>query len=143
MKQENIIKIGVACLVFKDGKVLLGKRVSKSHGNGEYTCGGGHAEFMENLAESVRREIAEEWQIEISEPEFLCITNMRKYGNKHYIDVGFRADLVSGEPSPEAEGEFADWGWYDIGDLPSPLFGAVPNYFEALKTGKKYFETQK
>ena len=27
-------------------------------------------------------------------------------------------------------------------NLPSPLFGAVANYFEALKTGKRYFEIQ-
>ncbi len=142
MKQEEIIKVGVACLVFKEGKVLLGKRLSKSHGDGEYTCGGGHAEFMEELTETAKREIKEEWSIDIDEPEFLCATNLRKYGNKHYVDVAFRANWVAGNPSPESEGEFADFGWYDVNDLPSPLFGAVANYFEALKTGKRYFETQ-
>lgn len=142
MKQEDIIKVGVACLVFKDGKVLLGKRLSKSHGDGEYTCGGGHAEFMEELAETARREIREEWNIDIDEPEFLCTTNLRKYGNKHYVDVAFKANWVAGDPSPESEGEFADFDWYDVDNLPSPLFGAVANYFEALKTGKRYFETR-
>lgn len=141
--QENAVKVGVACLVFKDGKVLLGRRISKSHGNGEYTCGGGHAEFMEELSESARREIREEWSIEISDPEFLCMTNLRKYGNKHYVDVAFRADWVSGEPSPETEGEFEGFDWYDLDNLPSPLFGAVANYFAAIKTGQRYFETQK
>lgn len=142
MKVENSIKIGVACLVFKDGKVLLGRRLSKSHGDGEYTCGGGHAEFMEELGEAARREIQEEWRIEISAPEYVCTTNLRKYGNKHYIDIGFKANWISGEPSPESEGEFADFDWYNLDNLPSPLFGAVANYFEALKTGKRYFETQ-
>lgn len=141
--QENSIKVGVACLVFKDGKVLLGKRISKSHGDGEYTCGGGHAEYMEELAESARREIKEEWNIEISDPDFLCTTNLRRYGNKHYIDIAFRANWVSGDPSPEAEGEFEGFGWYDLDNLPSPLFGAVANYFEAIKTGQRYFETKK
>ena len=122
---------------------MLGKRISKSHGDGEYTCGGGHAEFMEDLAESARREINEEWAIEISEPEFLCMTNLRKYKGKHYVDVIFRADWVSGEPSPDAEGEFDGFDWYGPNSLPSPLFGAVENYFEALKTGRKYFDTQK
>jgi len=69
------------------------------------------------IVESVRREI---------KPEFLCMTNLRKYGNKHYVDVGFRADWVSGEPSPEAEGEFEGFDWYGPDDLPSPLFGVKP-----------------
>ena len=140
---EKVIKVGVACLVFKDGKVLLGKRIKKSHGFGEYSCGGGHAEFMENLAETAKREIMEERNIKITEPEFLCLTNMRKYGNKHYVDVAFRADWLSGEPDPDIGAEFEDFGWYDLSDLPSPLFGAIPNYFEALKTGQTYFETKR
>lgn len=94
MKPEDIIKVGVACLVFKEGKVLLGRRLSSSHGDGEYTCGGGHAEFMETLSEAARREIKEEWGIDIDEPEFLCATNMRKYGNKHYVDVAFKVNLL-------------------------------------------------
>lgn len=143
MKENDVIKVGVACLVLKDGRVLLGRRISKSHGDGEYTCGGGHAEFMEELAQAAKREIEEEWNISIDEPSFLCMTDLRKYGNKHYVDVAFKANWVNGEPSFEAEGEFADFGWYDVDNLPSPLFGAVANYFEAMKTGKCYFETQK
>lgn len=139
--QHEVIKVGVGCLVFKDGKVLLGKRISKSHGAGEYSCGGGHAEFLEDLAETARREIKEEWNIEISNPEFLCVTNLRKYGKKHYIDVAFRADWISGEPSPEPEGEHADFDWYSLDNLPAPLFGAIANYFEAVKTGQRYFDT--
>lgn len=142
MKKENITKVSAACFVFKEGKVLLGKRVSKSHGAGEYTCGGGHVEFMESLTEAARREIGEEWQIEIDEPEFVCITNLRKYSGKHYVELIFKANWLSGEPSPEQEGEFDGYDWYDLENLPSPLFAGVENGFTALKTGKRYFEMQ-
>ena len=97
MTNDGIIKIGVACFVFKDGKVLLGQRVSDSHGGGSYSCGGGHAEFMENLADAARREIEEEWRIEIGDLEFVCLTNLRKYSGKHYVEVIFKADWKSGE----------------------------------------------
>jgi len=79
MDKDNHIKVSAACFIFKDGKVLLGQRVSKSHGGGDYSCGGGHVEFMENVAEAAKREIAEEWRIAIDEPQFLCVTNLKKY----------------------------------------------------------------
>ncbi len=142
MTNDNIIKIGVACFVFKDGKVLLGQRVSESHGGGNYSCGGGHAEFMENLADAARREIEEEWQIEVGDLEFVCLTNLRKYTGKHYVEIIFQAEWRSGEPSPEQEGEFANFDWYDLDKLPSPLFAGVANGFEALKTGQRYYELQ-
>ena len=143
MIQDNVIKIGVACFVFKDGKILLGRRVDDSHGDGEYSCGGGHAEFMENLAEAATREIKEEWRITIGQPEFLCMTNLRKYSGKHYVEIIFKADWKSGEPDPEKEGEFAEYAWYDLDKLPSPLFAGVVNGFTALKTGQRYFEMSK
>lgn len=141
MNKDDTIKVSVACFVFKEGKVLLGKRVDDSHGNGDYSCGGGHVEFMENLADAARREIEEEWRISIGQPEFLCMTNLRKYSGKHYVEVIFKADWKSGEPSPEQEGEFDGYDWYDLDNLPSPLFAGVVNGFAALKTGQKYFET--
>lgn len=143
MTEQQNIRVGVGCLVFKDGKLLLGKRIDDSHGDGEWTCGGGHVDFMENLAETAKREIEEEWGIKISEPEFLCVTNLKKYSGKHYIDIGFRASWVSGDPNPKAEGEFSAFGWYELDTLPAPLFGVVPNYIAAMQMHQPYFETSK
>jgi len=142
MVKDNTIKVSAACFIFKNGKVLLGQRVSKSHGGGDYSCGGGHVEFMEDIAEAAKREIAEEWRIAIDEPQFLCVTNLRKYTDKHYVEFIFTANWVSGEPDPFPEGEFANFGWYDLDRLPSPLFAGVVNGFTALKTRQRYFEMQ-
>jgi len=95
--------------------LLLGRRVDDTHGNGEYSCGGGHVEAGENLAESARREIREEWGIEIDLPRFLCAINLRKYDGLHYVSFGFSANWVAGEPRPETAGEFADHGWVQPG----------------------------
>ncbi len=126
--------------MFRDGRLLLGRRVDDAYGNGDYSCGGGHVEPGENLAEAARREIREEWGIEIGEPRFLCVINLRSYNGLHWVSFGFTAPWIAGEPGPEAAGEFAGHGWYDLDALPTPLFRPVPCYLEALRTGRSYFE---
>jgi hypothetical protein len=32
------------------------------------------------------------------------------------------------------------WDWYDIDNLPEPLFDVIPNYIEALKSQKNYWD---
>ena len=130
----------MGCLVFKRGSLLLGRRVDDTHGNGEYSCGGGHVELQENLAESARREIQEEWGIQIDLPQFLCVVNLPRYDGLHYVSFGFRANWIAGEPHPEKAREFADYRWYSLDALPSPLFVPVTYYLEALRMDRSYFE---
>ncbi len=140
MEQERP-KVGIGLLLVKDGKILLGKRKSP-HGHGEYGGPGGHLEHMESFKDCALRELREEagQQIKVKNVRFLCITNMRKYNPKHYIDVGIVAEWVSGTPKVIEPHKLESWGWYDIDNLPTPLFAVEPNYVVAYKTGKTYFE---
>ena len=52
-------KIGVAVIVKKKDKVLLGKRISL-HGKGSWGFPGGHLEFCESIEECAKRETKEE-----------------------------------------------------------------------------------
>lgn len=64
------VRVGVGCLIFKEGKVLLGKR-KNSHGADAYAGPGGHVEYGETLEETVIRETYEEVGLEIAHVEFL------------------------------------------------------------------------
>jgi 8-oxo-dGTP diphosphatase len=46
--------IGVAVIVIKDDKILLGKR-KNSHGAGTWALPGGHLEFGESIKDCARR----------------------------------------------------------------------------------------
>lgn len=136
---ENIRpKVGLGIMIFKDSKVLLGKR-KNAHGAGEYAWPGGHLEFGESFEECARREIKEETGIEISNIRFLRLMNFKMY-SKHYVDIGLMADWKSGEPKVLEPDKCEGWGWYDLENLPKPLFGTISTYLEAYKTGKNYFD---
>lgn len=139
MDSENIAKVGVGVMILKDGKVLMGKRKGK-HGAGEYAWPGGHLEHMESIVECAKRETLEETGMEIENVRFLRLLNMKEYAPKHYIDIGVVADWKSGEPVNLEPEKLESWEWFDLENLPSPLFAALPSYFEALKTGNNFFD---
>ncbi len=53
------IRVGVGIMIFKDGKVLMGRRKG-SHGAGEYAFPGGHLDFGESFEDCAKRETLEE-----------------------------------------------------------------------------------
>jgi len=124
--------VGIAVLVMKEGKLLLGRRKG-SHGENEYASPGGHLEHMESFAACAAREVMEETGMEIGPIRFLRVLNTMQYAPKHYIDVAFAAEWKSGEPEVREPDKIEGWAWYDLDALPAPLFGTVPTALEALR----------
>lgn len=134
-------KVGVGLLLLRDGKALLGKRLN-AHGDGEFGGPGGHLELGETIEDCVHRELSEEAgkDIKIKNLRFLCFINLRRYTPKHYAHVHMVAEWAGGEvinTEPEVR---ENWGWYDINNLPQPLFGTTVQAIEAYRTGQKFFE---
>lgn len=134
----DLIKVGAGVVIIQDGMTLLTKRRG-SHAEGCYGSLGGHVEFGESPIEAVKREAKEELGIEIGNVQFVSCTNMRKYG-KHYIDISFSAEILSGEPTIMETDKIESIGWFPLDDLPSPLFEPVRVALEAVKTENRYFE---
>jgi 8-oxo-dGTP diphosphatase len=137
--EEQKPKVGVGILIFKDGKILLGKRKG-SHGEGEYAFPGGHLEYMESFEDCAKREIAEECGIEVENIRFEFLANLVKYAPKHYIHIGLMADWKSGEPKVLEPDKCESWTWYNIDNLPEPIFEACKLSIEAYKTNNNYFD---
>lgn len=133
-------QVGIGIFLIKGDSILLGRR-KVSHGIGEYALPGGHLELQESFEDCVLRELAEEVgpSIKVKGIQLLCITNMRKYAPKHYVDIGMFAEWVSGEPKVMEPEKKESWQWYRLDKLPEPLFGCTSNFVTAYKTGKVYF----
>jgi len=133
-------KAGVGVMVLKDGKYLLGKR-KNAHGAGEYASPGGHLEYMESFADCARREVREECGIEIDNIRFLYIANLTKYPPKHYMHLTLVADWKSGDPKVLEPDKLVSWGWYDLDDLPRPLFETCRLAVDCYKSGRNYLDS--
>ncbi len=138
---EYQTKVGVGVMIFKDGKVLIGKRKG-SHGNGEYAFPGGHLEYLESFENCVRRETREECGVEIKNIRFINVANIIEYRPKHYVNILLAADWESGEPEVLELHKCESWGWYDFDNLPTPLFTLCHTGIESYKTGKNYYDQE-
>ncbi len=117
-------QIGVVTIVFKDGKILFGKRL-KPIGHKMWSLPGGHLEMYESFEECSRRETREEAGIEIKNIRFLTArNNAYPEHNKHYITIIMLATHESGTAHvPENEREKCEeWQWFKMEELPEPLF---------------------
>ncbi len=131
--------MGVGVVVFKDGKILLGKR-KNAHGDGTYAWPGGHLEHLESIIGCAKREVKEETDLEIENVRFLRVYNFKEYAPKHYLDICMVADWKNGEPKVMEPEKCESWAWYSLDQLPAPLFPVEPSAIEALRTGKNFFD---
>jgi len=139
--QETKPRVGIGIMILKGNKVLLGKRKG-SHGSGEYAFPGGHLEYMESYKECALREIAEECGIQVKNIRFSYLANIKQYAPRHYVHIGLIADWESGEPQVLEPEKLESWSWYDLNDLPQPLFATIDNALEAYKTGKNFWDAE-
>ena len=78
--------------------------------------------------------------MEIENIRFLRLMNLKAYAPKHYVDIGLIADWKSGETQVLEPDKVESWEWYDMNNLPEPLFSTLPSYFESYKTGKNFWD---
>ncbi len=118
-------RIGVACVVRKNGKVLLGQRKG-AHGVGTWAPPGGHLEFGETVEACATRELLEETGLKaLSLRLGLWVENFMENGQKHYITIFVFIDDFVGDPALLEPDKCEAWQWFDWNNLPQPLFSPV------------------
>lgn len=113
--------IGVNIIVVRDGKLLLGKR-KNCYGAGTWALPGGHLEQGEELAAGAARELLEETGLTAERLEFTNIVNDPNEKDRHYIQIGFEAIDVKGEPENKEPDRCEGWRWFDLNVLPENIF---------------------
>lgn len=137
MSTDHSFHIGVNLFLVRDGKLLLGQR-KNCFGEGDWGLPGGHLEFGENMQEGVRRELREETGLEIGAMRFSNLVNCPS-GGKHYLQIGFIADEVTGEPEIKEPDRCAEWRWFSFDALPTNIFVAHQKQVQAFLAGNVPF----
>lgn len=139
--QEHLrTKVGVAILLFNDGKVLLGKRKKDDGTGGMYGTPGGILEHLESFPECAARELMEEVGLEAGEFTPVCVTNVRQFAPAHFVIVTLRADWKGGEPVNREPDKCEGWEWFPLDAPPELMTPATEASVLAVRNGKMLFE---
>ena len=125
MKSRPLIGVGV--IIVKQGHLLLLERKSV-HGAGTWSTPGGHLEFGESPEACAVREVREETGVEIGNARFMAITNdVFAEAARHYITLWMQGEYRSGTPFINAAYEMSAVDWFELANLPRPLFLPLQN----------------
>lgn len=132
-------KVGIGVIIFYNNKILIGKR--KGSHSPFYSIPGGHLEIGETFEESAIREIKEETNLEIINPEVISVINdlhTYKTENRHYISVILSANNFNGELKNLEPEKCEGWEWVDPLNLPEPHFESSRKAVECFIKNKFY-----
>ena len=125
MKGRDYIGVSAGAMIFNDkGELFLSKR-SKNTSNewGHWETPGGGVDFGEKLEDAVRREIKEEYGVEIDIIEqFPAADHLIPEENQHWVASTYLAKVKDGQTPKIMEPRKCDEiGWFPLDKLPTPL----------------------
>ena len=122
--------IGVGVIIRKNGKLLLGKRLG-SHGSGTWGLPGGHLEAGEDVNDCAKRETFEETGMRVESTNHAGFTNtVFKESKRQYITLFVEAAAFHGTPSVCEPDKCEQWAWFEMKQLPQPLFEPLQSFME-------------
>ena len=119
--------IGVAVIVVRDGRVLLGKR-RNAHGAGTWQFPGGHLEYGESIEACARRELFEETGLSILNLRIGSIHQRRLRRREKALCHAVCGCRPDDRRSPAKKPDKCErWGWYRWSEMPQPHFLPIVN----------------
>ncbi len=120
----DYIGVGVGAVIVNDqGQLFLARRgpLAKNE-RGLWEFPGGSVEFGEHLADALRREIREEYGVEIEVGTLLdVVDHILPEEGQHWVSPSFLCRLVSGEPAIQEPGKCSEIAWFFPDHLPPDL----------------------
>ena len=124
----------VACIDLRDGKVFIAKRQNVGDMGGRWEFPGGKIDAGEDFAAAIKREMCEEFGVEVEVFEKLCEVTFEHKGKECFVDafkVRFAEDGLSRRFTLT---EHTDYKWEDFNKIPELNFvDSDLKIFEKLK----------
>ncbi len=139
--EDKYPRVGIGVMIQNEkGEALLGLRQG-SHGAGEWCFPGGHLEWGETVFETAKREVKEETGLDVSRFELISVFDEMRYirtDNKHYLNIGVKAEYQGGEPKLMEPDKCKEWRWFGLDNLPEKMLESTENIIKNYQAGKIY-----
>lgn len=120
----DYIGVGVgAILVDEAGRLFLARRgpLAKNE-RGLWEFPGGSVEYGETLADALKREMREEYGIEIAIGDLLdVVDHILSEQGQHWVSPTYLCTIVTGEPRILEPGKCSEIGWFQPKEMPEDL----------------------
>ncbi len=120
----DYIGVGVGAVIVNErGELFLARRgpLAKNE-RGLWEFPGGSVEFGERLADALKREIREEYGMEIEVGALLdVVDHILPEEGQHWVSPTYLCRLLSGEPKILEPGKCTEIGWFRVEDVPEDL----------------------
>lgn len=136
-----VMSRSVACIVYKDGKVLIAKRIARGDMGGRWEFPGGKIDGTEDASAAVTREMSEEFGVKAHAEEKICAASFTHQG-KECVVTAYRVYLEhDGVQIPFTLSEHTEYEWVFADEILNrpfvdsdlQLYPAVKAYLEKLK----------
>ena len=120
----DYIGVGVgAIIVDSTGRLFLARRGPQAKNErGLWEFPGGSVEFGERLADALKREMREEYGIEVEVRELLdVVDHILPDEGQHWVSPTFICTIVSGEPTVREAAKCTEIGWFAPDQMPDDL----------------------
>jgi mutator protein MutT len=120
----DYIGVGVGALIVDpQGRIFLARRgPAAKNERGLWEFPGGSVEFGERLADALKREMREEYGIEIAVGELLdVVDHILPEEGQHWVSPTYLCRIVSGTPTIREPGKCTEIAWFAPTDAPRDL----------------------
>ncbi len=121
---KDYIGVGVGAIIRdRQGRVFLGKRGPQAKNErGTWEFPGGAVDYGETMADALRREIREEFGVEIRVGRLVdVVDHILPDEGQHWVSPTFECELVSGQPRIMEPGKCSAIDWFPLNALPENL----------------------
>jgi 8-oxo-dGTP pyrophosphatase MutT (NUDIX family) len=132
--------IGVCVVYFcndGNGNVIMGKRTNNTRDeHGRWDIGGGGVEFGDSVDATLKKEIKEEYNVDVVSYEFLGFRDVhREHDGKktHWIALDFKVLINPATINNNEPHKFEEVKLFQFHNLPSPVHSQFPGFLEKYK----------
>lgn len=127
---------GCGVAIVRDGRILLLERLREPEA-GSWGIPGGKVEWMERLADAVRREALEETGLDLGSIELLCVVDHFEPAlQQHWISPVYLAEDAVGEPELREPEKHGGLGWFPLDALPERVTVSTVAAVEAIERSR-------